>query len=347
MLFDPSVAVAGLLFADQSFLSSLGSSRRCALIVHSGDSATYVLPVIRGSEAPESLMYAMQMSRVGGRAVTKTLAEMLREQGRLVTDAAGRLLKENDEATMCLVEDIKERMCYVALDYQADLQSCYQSSALEMAYDLAGNGTLLLGSERFRCSEQLFSRDLADGQPVVQDMIKAAISMCAPALRDELWGSIVLSGGTTLMPGYVDRLKRELASVDPSRTPNIIESPERRELPWIGGSIYANLEFVRQRYVTKEVHQQQKYENQLGSELLENDEQFGFDANLLSPNLLSMHELMVSPYATDLTHISAPGAPNQERAGRISTKSKIQELRGRGRCYRVYDDDVVVYFIYF
>lgn len=65
-------------------------------------------------------------------------------------------------------------------------------------------------------------------------------------LRKELFGNIVLSGGSTLCRGFGDRLLHEVQrlAVKDMRI-KIYAPPERKYSTWIGGSILAGLSTFR------------------------------------------------------------------------------------------------------
>ncbi|XDA71522.1 hypothetical protein R6Z07F_001875 [Ovis aries] len=58
---------------------------------------------------------------------------------------------------------------------------------------------------------------------------------------------MVLSGGTTMYPGIVDRMQKEITALAPSTMKiKIIASPEHKYSVWIGGSILALLSSFQQ-----------------------------------------------------------------------------------------------------
>ena len=221
--------VEGVTFCDQAFLSCLGSERRCALIVHVGDTFTQVVPVVRSQDeddpVPEPLLYCAQKSATAGNTMTRLLAASLAgQEARFEAITCEPLASEKSQL---LVRDVKEACSYAALDFNADLQSCSQSKALEDTYDLPDGDTLQLGWQRFVCSEPLFSHGAASAlseatlrsalggvpdallqelkqlteEPTLPELIAAAIEAAPPAWHSELWSNIVLSGGTTMFNG--------------------------------------------------------------------------------------------------------------------------------------------------
>eukprot|EP00730_Choanoeca_flexa_P009479 TRINITY_DN12654_c2_g6_i1.p2 TRINITY_DN12654_c2_g6~~TRINITY_DN12654_c2_g6_i1.p2 ORF type:complete len:166 (+),score=33.77 TRINITY_DN12654_c2_g6_i1:874-1371(+) len=126
-----------------------------------------------------------------------------------------------------------------------------------VAYELPDGQIITIDRERFQCGEALFKPDLMHMHPGreafgVHDMAMKSIAACPMDCRREMYGNIILSGGTTRLPGFAERLKKELESSAASTLAvNVVAPPERKYSVWIGGSIFASLPTLADHYITK------------------------------------------------------------------------------------------------
>ena len=60
---------------------------------------------------------------------------------------------------MKIVKEIKEKFCYVALDYDIEVRD----STAEVSYELPNGEFIKIGNERFICPEILFDRNRKEG----------------------------------------------------------------------------------------------------------------------------------------------------------------------------------------
>jgi hypothetical protein len=107
--------------------------------------------------------------------------------------------------------------------------------------------TLQIGAERFRAPEILFDPEIIGLEyPGIHQIVVDAINRTDLDLRKNLFGNIVLSGGSTLTKGFGDRLLHEVQrlAVKDMRI-KIFAPPERKYSTWIGGSILAGLSTFR------------------------------------------------------------------------------------------------------
>ena len=76
---------------------------------------------------------------------------------------------------------------------------------------------------------------------------------CDIDVRRELYGNIVLSGGSTKYKGLPERLDKEITALAPPTMKVKIAAPEERKYAvWIGGAILSSLSTFPQMVVTKD-----------------------------------------------------------------------------------------------
>ena len=226
----------------QAVLSLYTSGRTSGIVLDCGDGVSHTVPVYEGYSLP----HAIQRIDLAGRGLTDYLSKILTERGySFVTSAE----KE-------VVRDIKERLCYVARDFDEHMRISASNRSLEIetTYELPDGQFITVGNERFRCPEAIFQPSfLGLDSPGLHESLYTSILQCDVDIRKDMYASIVLSGGSMMFPGIAERMLGELAHVAPSRTKvKVIAPPERKYSVWIGGSILASLTSFNSMWITKE-----------------------------------------------------------------------------------------------
>ena len=243
-VFFETFGVPALFISPQATLSLYASGRTTGVVLDSGDGVTHAVPVYEGFTMP----HAITRMDVAGRDVTERLQRLLRRSGYVFHTTAEK------EVVRC----IKEDTCYVAFNPNREEKAELDSGTETKDYKLPDGRIVKVGAERFRAPEILFDPSIIGTEyGGVHECLANAIFKADLDLRKTLFSQIVLAGGSTMFPGYGDRLLNEVRRLAQAKNCTdmkirISAAPNRQFLTWTGGSILASLATFKNMWISKD-----------------------------------------------------------------------------------------------
>ncbi|XP_033737036.1 actin-3-like [Pecten maximus] len=226
-----------MYLANQSVLSLYACGLTTGVVIDAGAGMTDVVSVYEECALP----YTIPRVDFSGRDLTYHLMKILTERGYSFTTEAEREI----------ARDIKEKFCYVALDFEEEMSS---ASTPQESYTLPDGEIIRIDHERFRCPECLFNPSLMGREcNGIHEALYYSIMKCNKDLTADMFGNVVLSGGTSLLPGFDSRLQKELNILAPNgMTCRVTGPPDKLTSAWLGGSLVTSLPTFPIKCISKE-----------------------------------------------------------------------------------------------
>ncbi|XP_072994258.1 actin-related protein 8 [Typha latifolia] len=225
VLFDMNVPAVCAI--DQAILALYAAKQTSGIVVNIGFNVTSIVPILRGK-----VMHEIGVEIVGQGALKLTgfLRELMQQ-------------RSISFESLYTVRTIKEKLCYVAVDYDAELQKVTEASC-----EVAGEGWFTLSEERFQTAEILFQPQMGGVRAMG---LHRAVALCmdhcfsSEVVSDDTWfKTVVLAGGTSCLPGLPERLEKELQKLLPtymSKGIKVLPPPYGADSAWFGAKIVSNV----------------------------------------------------------------------------------------------------------
>jgi len=168
-------------------------------VIESGDGITHISTVKNG------LIEGFSSMSLAGRDITNQMSTLLGERGYGFITTAERIL----------VGDMKEKHCYVALDFDNEMCKFATSSDYEVNYELPDGNYINLHNELVRTTEPLFQPNFMGYSSLgLHELVYNTIMKSeSAATRQELLENIILVGGNMSFKGMEQRLEKELKNL--------------------------------------------------------------------------------------------------------------------------------------
>merc|ERR1712029_512429 len=270
-----------LFSLSNAVLSAFANGRSTGLVLDSGSSHTSAVPVHEGYV----LTQAIVKSPLAGDFMTMQCRQLLNERvGEIIPPymiAGKEEVKDGEPAKWTkknnLPEVTKTWHDYMIREVVQDFQHAvlqvsdmpYEEEVVsnipQVSYEFPNGYSNEFGIERFKIAEALFDPQKirvqnANTMLSMAHVLTTSVGMCDIDLRPALYGSVVVTGGNTLIQGFTDRLTRDLATRTPATmrfkliAANGVQ--ERRFGSWIGGSILASLGSFQQMWISKQEYEE-------------------------------------------------------------------------------------------
>ncbi|CCG84038.1 protein of unknown function [Taphrina deformans PYCC 5710] len=266
--------------------AAFASGKSTALVIDIGHGVTSVTPVYDGLV----LKRGLQKQAFAGAALNVLVDELFKERhlelpphfavkqkGAPETgkDAVVKMPEKLTNSFLSaertrIVEEYKESVLQV---YEATYNELTAQQRPRRIFEFPTGRQESFKQERFKIPEALFTSD--DNHQSLQDMIAKAVNSTEIDVRPILLQNIIITGGSSLIPGLESRLQTELLQIFQGAKIRITaagNTVERKCAGWLGGSILASLGTFHQLWISKAEWEEQgssRLENATRSEFLE------------------------------------------------------------------------------
>lgn len=206
---------------NQASLSLLASGQTTGVIVDSGYDNTYVVPIYEGCILSEKIT----RSNLAGARLTALLKTLITDEN---PDISNLDIKE--------FEKMKLQLCEIRVNNTIDYSS--------KTFSLPDGNTISLSKERFMCPESLFEPKsisiFPESTPGIHEIVNCTVEKCPTDIQKELFRNVVLVGGSTMFPGFGERMQNDLRALTKNCDIKVNASNNRQYLAWNGGSMLAS-----------------------------------------------------------------------------------------------------------
>ena len=229
--------VPGLYIALSPSLTLYSAGKFTGFAVELGDGVSQFVQIIDGYPKENTIISI----DLGGRDLTEFMWRLLNYGGHIFFSNSYH--KE-------IVKTIKEKLCYVALDFEEELKSIEPYD-----YELPDDTHIVVKAERLKCPEALFNPGwIGKEGNGIGKICFDSIEKSKSDIRKDLYNCIVLSGGNSMYNGLPERLTKQIKSYAPESMKEevkVIASPERKFAAWSGGAILSSLSTFESYWITK------------------------------------------------------------------------------------------------
>ena len=228
--------INGICYTDKGVCTLYDKGQYNGIVHGSGENISFFYPVFDGFP----LMKGMAIENYAGGDVSCYLYTLL--QQKICISGFHK------SGIMEIIRDIKEKCCYVPLNYKDEL-----NKVEKIEFELPDGNIISLRQERIQCCECLFMPGMFGNLKIGFGLkLFDSINIMEFTIKKNLLSNILLSGGNALLKGYTDRIFDEIKNYVPigyKRNVRVLASAENSS--WVGGSILGSLSTFEKDYLIK------------------------------------------------------------------------------------------------
>lgn len=257
-LFIEELGFKGLAMINSSSLSLYATGRTTGLVVQCGETRTYTVPIYEGFP----LYHALNKTKIGGRDLTEIFRRGILENKIDIKEGDINTLRQVKEKTCCVPAE-KNYAFYMDENNEEDIIK--EETRLFKLPD----ETIVTIPKRTRiiASELLFTPSVFEDKKNEQGLISLLTGSIKKTesidkkFKESLVENVVLSGGTTMMEGFADRVYQDLYNYKDNGfeleyEPVVIAENNRAIGKWIGMSMISSMSAFDKLFIKKQEYQE-------------------------------------------------------------------------------------------
>ena len=248
ILFD-NLGVESLYITNNSTLALYANGKTTGTVVDIGYQTTSFVPIYEGFV----LNHAVTKVDTGGKDLTDYFAYIIGQ--RSDND------KFTNEGQKSMINELREKICEVAEDYDSQVKKCLDSKKEEI-YNLPDGSKVRIAQEKYQCPELLFQPQFFQREHYgLHEQTFKSIKRCDDGIEKDLFQNVILCGGSSLFLKIRKKFEKELQSLAPTgKTVKVIAPPERKYSAWLGGAILSSMKkFKAAMFVSKKEYNENGY----------------------------------------------------------------------------------------
>lgn len=256
-LFIEELGFKAMAMINSSSLSLFATGRTSGLVVQCGETRTYTVPIYEGFP----LYHSLNKTKIGGRDLTEIFRRGIIENKIDINEGDINTLRQVKEKT-CSVPVVHDYLYYLDENNEDIIKR--ETELFKLPDETI---VKIPRKSRINASELLFTPSVFEDKKEEVGLINLIIGsikkteMIDKKFKQSLIENIVLSGGTTMMEGFADRIYQDVNKYEENGfeleyEPNIIAENNRDIGKWIGMSMIASMSAFDKLFIKKMEYQE-------------------------------------------------------------------------------------------